>query len=245
MIYDRPIWMLMQDAATELSPPYTVGEIVAWFAQYYPKVKASSVGAHIKGLTANDPSRHHYQVSGSTALFVRQLDKTLMPYDATADTDDDEELDDESSLTEEVTLEQSSEFVLEVHLEEFLVGNWKAINWGRPLEIWNGPDGKSGHQLITPVGRLDFLCFDQLANALIVIELKRGRPSVKVVGQVARYIGYVRTHVAKPGQPGEGLIIAHEADDPLRYAVAAFPGLQLMTYGVTFQLNTVEEPTAL
>lgn len=246
MIYDKPIWMLMQDAAAELSPPYTAGEIVAWFAQYYPKIKASSVRAHIKGLTANDPSRHHYQVSGRTALFVRQPDKTLMPYDATADpdTDDEEELDDEASLTDEVTLEQSSEFVLEAHLEEFLVGNWKSIDWGRPLEIWNGPDGKSGHQLPTPVGRLDFLCSDQLANALIVVELKRGRPSNKVVGQVARYIGYVRTHLAKPGQPVEGLIIAHEADDPLRYAVAAFPGLQLMTYGVSFQLNTVEEPTA-
>jgi hypothetical protein len=61
---------------------------------------------------------------------------------------------------------------------------------------------------------------------------------------VARYIGYVRTHLAKQGQLVEGLIIAHDADDPLRYAVAAFPGLQLMTYEVTFQLKAVEEPTA-
>jgi hypothetical protein len=28
---------------------------------------------------------------------------------------------------------------------------------------------------------------------------------------VARYIGYVRTHLAKPGQPVEGLIIPHDA----------------------------------
>ena len=129
MIYDRPIWALMQDAVAELSPPYTVGEIIAWFAQHYPKIKASSVRAHIKGLTANDPSRHHYQVSGRTALFVRQPDKMLMPYDDTAvtDTDDDQELDDESEVADELALEQSSEFVLEAHLEEFLVGNWKSI----------------------------------------------------------------------------------------------------------------------
>ena len=133
--------------------------------------------AHIKGLTANDPSRHHYQVSGRTALFVRQPDKTLMPYDVTAvtDTDDDQELDDEPEPADELALEQSSEFVLEAHLEEFLVGNWKSIDWGRPLEIWNGPAGESGHQLVTPIGRLDFLCSDHLANALIVVELKRGR----------------------------------------------------------------------
>jgi hypothetical protein len=37
VIYDRPIWALMQDAAAELSPPYTVGEIIAWFAQHLPE----------------------------------------------------------------------------------------------------------------------------------------------------------------------------------------------------------------
>jgi hypothetical protein len=31
---------------------------------------------------------------------------------------------------------------------------------------------------------------------------------------------------------------------PLLYAVAAFPGLQLMTYGITFQLTAVEDPAA-
>ena len=216
MIYDRPIWALMKDAAADLSPPYTVAEIIAWFAANYPKIKASSVRAHIKGLTANDPSRHHYQVSGRTALFVQQSDKMLMPYDAAAntDTDDDEELADELSQADDLTLEQSAEFVLEAHLEEFLLGNWKSIDWGRPLEIWNGPDGESGHQLRTPLGRLDFLCSDPLANALIVVELKRGRPSDKVVGQIARYIGYVRRHLAKPDQAVEGLIVAHEADEP-------------------------------
>jgi hypothetical protein len=244
MIYDKPIWMLMQDAASELSTPYTVNVIVAWFAERYPKVKASSVRAHIKGMTANDPSRHHYQVSARSALFVRQPDKTLVRYDASTDTDTDyeEELDAEAELTDDVTLEQSSEFVLEAHLEEFLLGNWSSIDWGRPLKIWNSPDGQSGHQLATPIGRLDFLCSDHRANVLVVVELKRGRPSDKVVGQVAQYMGYVRTHLAGPGQPVEGLIVTHEADDALRYAVAAFPGLQLLTYAIIFQLNAVENP---
>jgi hypothetical protein len=119
MIYDRPIWVLMQDAAAELLPPYTVGEIIAWFAQRYPQIKASSVRAHIKGITANDPSRHHYQVSARAALFVRLADKTLIRFDdaAVVDTDGDQELDRERELVQELALEQSSEFVLEAHLE--------------------------------------------------------------------------------------------------------------------------------
>jgi hypothetical protein len=191
MIYDRPIWALMQHATAELSPPYTVGEIVAWFGLHYPKIKASSVHAHIEGLTANDPSRHHYQVSGRTALFLRQPDKTLIPYGVTAYPIPITMMNPVG--TYEITVEQSSDFVLEAHLEEFLIGNWKSIGWRRPLEIRNGPDGESGHQLVTPVGRLDFLCCDRPANALAVIELERRRPSDKVVGQAARYISYVRT----------------------------------------------------
>jgi hypothetical protein len=53
-------------------------------------------------------------------------------------------------------------------------------------------------------------------------------------------MGYVRSHLAMPGQSVEGLIITSETDEALRYAVAAFPGLQLMTYEVTFELNPVD-----
>jgi hypothetical protein len=66
-----------------------------------------------------------------------------MPDDAAAatDTDDDEELDDGPALIDELALEQSSAFVLEVHLEEFFVGNWKSIDWdgtiaARPAEVF-------------------------------------------------------------------------------------------------------------
>lgn len=74
------------------------------------------------------------------------------------------------------------------------------------------------------------------------MEVKRGRPSDKVVGQVTRYIGYVSSHLAKPGQAVEDLIVAHESDDALRYAVSALPRLELMTYEVSFEPRRVESP---
>jgi hypothetical protein len=198
------------------------------------------------GLTANDPNRHHYHLGGLTALFVRRSDRTLLPYDPAADTEDDDGTDTtELGDGEEAPLEPPSEFVLEAHLEDFLTGNWQSIAWGRPLDVWTSPDGQSGHQLATPVGRLDFLCTDPQSGSLVIVELKRGRPSDKVVGQIARYMGWVRTHLAAPGQSVEGLIVAHEADDSLRYAVAAFPGLGLMTYEVTFHLSAVTGPDGI
>lgn len=83
---------------------------------------------------------------------------------------------------------------------------------------------------------MDLLCVDTSANALVVLELKRGRPADRVIGQVARYMGWVRMHLATNGQSVEGIVVAHEHDDRLRYAAAAVPGLTILTYHVTFQL---------
>jgi hypothetical protein len=69
-------------------------------------------------------------------------------------------------------------------------------------------------------------------------------PSDRVVGQILRYIGYVQIHMAAPGQAVEGLIIGHDADDALRYAVSAIPTIRLMTYQVAFSLTATELPYA-
>ena len=74
-----------------------------------------------------------------------------------------------------------------------------------------------------------------MTGALVVVELKRGRPSDRVIGQAARYMGYIRAHMAQPGQQVEGLIVAREVDEGLGYSAAAVPGLQLMTYEVSFK----------
>lgn len=105
-----------------------------------------------------------------------------------------------------------------------------------PLRIWQSAAGISGHQLSTPIGRLDLLRTDTSTNDFVVVELKRGHSANRVVGQVARYMGWVRTHLATTGQRVEGIVVAREHDDRLRYAAAAVPGLTILTYNVTFRL---------
>jgi restriction system protein len=132
------------------------------------------------------------------------------------------------------------EFYLEAYLEEFLLTNWQLIDWGRRLRIWEGPNGESGHQFSTPVGRIDFLCIDEATNALVVVELKRGLPSDRVIGQAARYMGWARSELAESGQVVEGLIVTHESDERLQYAAAAISGLGLLLYEVTFELRRAQ-----
>jgi len=248
MLYDRPVRALMRDAAKQLPSPTTTNEIIRWFAREYPLVKRTTVAAHITGLTANDRNRHHYSVSRYEPIFVRAGDGSLGLYDPDTHLEDEEtetddgEIDDTGDPEDESPVTpETAEFVLEAHLEEFLLGNWNTVDWGRPLKIWQSADGTSGHQLSTPIGRLDLLCIDTSTNDFVVVELKRGHSADRAVGQVARYMGWVRTHLATVGQGVEGIVVARDHDDRLRYAAAAVPGLTIFNYTVTFQLTAIPE----
>lgn len=243
MLYDRPVRELMRDAAEQLPSPTTPTEIISWFGREYPLVKKTTVAAHITGLTANDRNRHHYSVSRYEPIFVRAPDGSLGLYDPDSHLEDEEagpdegEIDDTREAEDALSVSPAAaEFVLEAHLEEFLLGNWNTVDWGRPLRIWQSADGISGHQMPTPIGRLDLLCTGTSTNDFVVVELKRGHSADRVVGQVARYMGWVRTHLAVTGQGVEGVVVVREHDDRLRYAAAAVPGLTILTYNVTFRL---------
>ena len=136
-----------------------------------------------------------------------------------------------------------TEFVLASQLEEFLLAHWSAVDWGRRLALWQGPDGTRGHQLPTPVGRLDLLCVDTSTNALVVVGLQRGRSPDQVIGQVARNMGWVRAHLAAGSQAVAGIVVARVCDDRLRYAAAAVPGLTVFTYQLNFELVPAPEVT--
>lgn len=83
MIYDRSVWQLMADAAGARSPPYTVEAIEGWFRDHFPKIKQGTVAAHIRGLTANDPSRHHHPgLAAKSPLFFRTVSDDLVRFDA-------------------------------------------------------------------------------------------------------------------------------------------------------------------
>jgi hypothetical protein len=76
------------------------------------------------------------------------------------------------------------------------------------------------------VGRSDLICEDD-KGALVVMELKRGRSSDEVVGQVLRYIGFVRENVATKGQDVRGCIVTGDYDESLRLAASA-AGIRLL-----------------
>ncbi|NLG83529.1 MAG: DUF1016 domain-containing protein [Firmicutes bacterium] len=133
-------------------------------------------------------------------------------------------------------------FRLERHLHEFLLDNWERTELGREWEIYREPgDEEAGFEYPPDVGRIDILARHKSRPAWLVVELKRGQTTDQVIGQVLRYMGWVKRHLASPDEEIKGLIISAEADKNLQYALAVFPPGQIgvMRYRVQFFLDPV------
>lgn len=136
------------------------------------------------------------------------------------------------------TVEERSVFVLEKYLEDFLVSNWESTELGKNYDIYQDENG-TGQQYQTDSGRIDILAVSKDGKELLVVELKKGRASDAVVGQITRYMGYVTTELAGPDQKVKGVIVALEDDQRLRRSLVIVPGIDFFKYEVSFKLTRI------
>jgi len=134
------------------------------------------------------------------------------------------------------TVEDPSAFAMEKHLEHFLVQNWPQTDLGKRFDIYE-EDGESvGQQYETDTGPVDILAVSKDKKQLLIIELKKGRASDSVVGQILRYMGYVQEELAEEGQSVIGAIIALEDDQRIRRALKMTPNIEFYRYQISFKL---------
>lgn len=133
-------------------------------------------------------------------------------------------------------IEDPAAFALEKHLEDFLVENWTQTELGREYDIYQDNGELVGQQYETDTGPIDVLAISKDKKRLLVVELKKGRASDAVVGQVLRYMGFVKDELAEDGQEVQGVIIALEDDKRMRRALAMSPAIEFYRYQVSFKL---------
>jgi len=138
--------------------------------------------------------------------------------------------------TSDETVENQNEFVLEKYLEDFIVSNFNTIFKGE-LEIYEDAEGIDGQQYSTDIGPIDILAIEQASNSFVVIELKKGRPSDKVVGQILRYMGWVKQNLCTDNQEVKGLVICRDPDPKLSYALTMVNNIDIRYYSVSFTLK--------
>jgi restriction system protein len=139
-------------------------------------------------------------------------------------------------ISTDETVEDPSVFALEKHLEDFLIANWKQTELGKNYDIYEEDGQQLGKQYPTDTGFMDILAISKDKKELLVVELKKGRASDNVVGQIQRYMGYALEELAENGQTVKGVIIALEDDNRIRRALAVAPNIEFYRYQVSFKL---------
>jgi len=122
-------------------------------------------------------------------------------------------------------------------LEDFLVLNWAQTELGKSYEIYEEDGERVGQQYPTDTGPIDILAVSKDKKELLVVERKKGRASDVVVGQILRYMVYVREELAEEGQAVRGVVIALEDDQRIRRAMSMVSFLSFYRYEVTFKLT--------
>ncbi|GKV72977.1 hypothetical protein NCCP2145_23580 [Pseudarthrobacter sp. NCCP-2145] len=136
-------------------------------------------------------------------------------------------------------VEDQLAFQMEKQLEDFLVHNWASTSLGREYDIYTEDGQPVGQQYPSDTGPMDILAISKDRTRLLVVELKRGRASDAVVGQIQRYMGFVQEALLEPGQSVEGVIIAQEDDLRIRRALSMARNIRFMKYRVEFHLEPV------
>jgi hypothetical protein len=98
----------------------------------------------------------------------------------------------------------------------------------------------NGRQFSTPAGRIDLLARDGASN-WVIVELKRGRSSDRVVGQTLRYMGWADKALRSGAEEVRGIVVAREFDSRLAFSIeAARRAIKARLYDLGF---TFSDPT--
>jgi RecB family endonuclease NucS len=122
-------------------------------------------------------------------------------------------------------------------VEDFLEKNLNHFEKG--LTLYQDENKVPGRQYSTDVGTIDLLCVDKDKN-FVVIENKKDKGSDRTVGQIARYMGWIKQELAN-NKPPRGIIIAHERDIKLEYAASVVGNLEIKYYKIDLRFVSKEE----
>lgn len=139
-------------------------------------------------------------------------------------------------ISTDTSVENASEFALEKHLEDFLVKNWKQTELGKDYDIYEEDGELVGQQYPSDTGPIDILAISKDKKTILVVELKKGRVSDNVVGQIQRYMGYVLEELAEDNQKVKGIIIALEDDLRIKRALSVTNNIEFYRYQINFRL---------
>jgi hypothetical protein len=121
-------------------------------------------------------------------------------------------------------------FSFEKDLQKYLSCNWRETPFHEKWELQKTGFLKEGKYNTGEIGELDLLGKHRKEKRWLVIELKRDQSSDETVGQILRYMGWVKKNLAGENGKVQGLIISETTDDRIKYALECVPDISLKVY---------------
>lgn len=260
------VWQMVREAVDAIGGQVSYSQIRAHIQARYGDVNDNTITCQTIACTVNHPSRVYYVANRQPRLATTDRDflftvgkgtvelynpkqhgewklekdeygnlKVVQSIEDPSDTDFiTEEID-----TGEVTpVEQSMLFPLEKQLRDFIAGNIQSIAVNcEELQLYVDENGRDGVEYPTGVGPIDILAKDKYGN-FVVFELKLRRGPDRAIGQLLRYMGWIKQNLAQTTNV-KGVIVAQTVDEKLKFAASIVIDVSLFEYELSFQVNPV------
>ena len=227
-------------------------DAVRWFADHYPGIKSNTVEMHVDGMSVHSPRRRHspsIKPDAGWDLFFKlsprefrlwDPEKDRAPcYKADLEAGIAKSLAETDGLAEETTEEDdlgSHKFAFERDLQNYLVQNLGLLEPG--LKLYEDEDGEfNGVEFPAGQRYIDILAVGT-DGAYVVIETKVSRAYDRVVGQILRYMGWIKENLASDTSV-RGIIVASEISEDLILATSSVGNIRLVEYKISFSLESV------
>lgn len=238
---EKPVRLLMQEMIPAMG--LVTGQIfsreqaIQWFAEYYPNVKQGTVEAHLIRLSTNIPTRLHYspRADGTDDWFYKIDRSNFRLYEKGRDPVPISELTPLELEPVEMPVEGTSEFAYEHDLRDYLAHNLHIIE--PSLKLYKD-EGITGVEFPAGGRYIDILALDK-NGGYVVIELKVSKGYDRVIGQLLRYVSWIKQHHAEPNQSVRGIIIAKSISEDLLLACSELPSISLYEYDLLVLVNKV------
>ncbi len=260
---DKPfVWQMIKEAVESMGGQASNSAIKQYIKRKYSDVNENTIAAQINICTVNAPGRVHYEQNKRSRKADSQYDflfnigrGQVELYDPVKhgvweirEGDNGQliiaqetlgEAPEISTLGAEIELEAEGEnlsFPFESHLRDFIAKNLDSIRVnGKRLRLYTDEHDRDGIEYPTGVGPIDILATDE-EGSLVVFELKLSKGTDRAVGQIMRYLGWVKKNLAR-GKQVKGVIVAQSISEELKYAVSVAPEISLFEYELSFSIK--------
>lgn len=260
------VWQMVKEAVEKLGGRTTNSEIKRYIKDRYGTVNETTINCTILICCVNKQSRINWPENSKPRLAISQYDFLYSTgrgqvelYDRDKHGDWEIRQEDSGALTvckvnskpleeahrtttnqnqtdirETNSKDEDLFFPWEAHLRDFIAKNLSSMDvGGTTLRLYVDNDGIDGVEYPTDVGRIDILAIDQNDN-FVVIELKLSRGSDNALGQLLRYMGWIKSKY--PQKTVQGIIVAGDIDNKLKYAASIVRDITLFKYQISFSL---------